>query len=219
MIYICFNIYNKSKIIFTPMNTIQEKNYACIKDYIITVNSYDIADISATKFSHPSWVSIRINKKLNVNRFKELLFGFTTHPNYWDKNYHLYFNRDAYKRLPKIDKQLKLHQHVKAKIYVGENTLKVMPKYSNNWYDVSGGVEIDEKPEDAVKREIKEELGIDIDKVEYVRTKSFTMNIPVLQQGVKTMMHFYKTYIAEMPNIKINKHELKSVKVGDLVIA
>jgi hypothetical protein len=200
------------------MNTIQEKNYSSIKDYIITINNYDISEINATKFTHPSWVSIRINKKLDSRKFKELLFGFSTHPNYWDKNYYLYFNRDAYKRLPKIDKQLKVHQHVKAKIYVGDSLLKVMPKYSNNWYDVSGGVELDEKPEDAIKREIKEELGFEVNEVEYVRTKSFTMNIPILQQGVKTLMHFYKTSLGEIPSIKINRGELKSVKIGATII-
>lgn len=197
----------------TP-NVIEWKPYCGNqKDCVITINSEDISDIDLDQIKYPSWLSVRVNKRVNLNAIQPLLSRLYKHPHYKEKYYHLYFNYDAFIRLPKIDNNI--HNHVRVIVLVGDKKLKVMPKYSNNWYNISGGVELGEEFDKAALRELKEETGISkVDEIKYLKTEFINIKLPILKRAIKTAMHYYLVKInEENVQVQINKKELKDFKL------
>jgi 8-oxo-dGTP pyrophosphatase MutT (NUDIX family) len=107
-----------------------------------------------------------------------------------------------------------MHQHVKVIILVAGTRLRVMPTFSSNWYDISGGVEINEDPCNAAKREVMEELGIQLVDLKYLKSKFTIMKIPILTRGIKTITHYYIAELPFLPKINLNKKEIKLIKLG-----
>lgn len=196
--------------------TIEKRRYGTIYDYVITFENESSLDIP--EFAADSWVSIRINKALKLDYFKPILAGYSTHRFYRDPNYYLFFNKSAKECLPIYNPTLKLHEHVSLKIKVGNQSLKVKSRYSNSWRILSGGVKYKESPDDAVKRELYEELGIICDTPILTHTRQFNMSIPILNKPIKTKMYYYHLELDSLPDIKMDKNELSEVKLGNNII-
>jgi 8-oxo-dGTP pyrophosphatase MutT (NUDIX family) len=197
---------------------IEKKRYGSIYDYII-VYDFVPADVKLPEFEKDVWVSIQINKKLDLSKFRNLLVGYHTHRFYRDKDYYLFFNDSAKDRLPVYNPMLKLHQHINVMITVDGKRLKVKSRYGSSWRFVSGGVHSFEKPENAVRRELKEELGIQYDgKINFLSSKIIKMSIPVLSKPIKTQMYYYSIELDKLPKLIIDKEELSQVKLGDMII-
>ncbi len=197
---------------------IEKKRYGSIHDYIVTFDFMPDV-IKLQQFEKDVWVSIRINKKLDLDKFKHILVGYQSHRYYRDKRYFLFFNNAAKNRLPVYNPILKLHEHVSVNISIAGKKLKVKSLYGSSWRCLSGGVHYLEKPENAVRRELKEELGIHYDgNIQKLSTKIIAMKIPVLSKPIRTQIHHYFIELDSLPDIKIDKEELSQVKIGNMLI-
>jgi hypothetical protein len=197
---------------------IHKKRYGNIYDYIIVFDEIP-SEVKIPTFDKDVWVSIQINKKLDLNMFRPYLIGYHTHRFYRNKGYFLFFNSAARERLPVYNPTLRLHQHVTIKILIGDKKLKVKSRYGNSWCHVSGGVHLSESPEDAVRRELLEELDIVYTgEINLLSTKMMKINIPILDKPIKTEMYYYSIYLDSLPDIKMDKEELSQVKLGDLIV-
>lgn len=197
---------------------IEKRRYGHIYDYVITFNKIP-SKFDIPIFDSDVWVAIKINKSLDIRPFRVILKNYSTHQFYRDNNYHLFFNKSAKMRLPVYNHNLKLHEHVSLRILVGDQRLKVKPRYGSSWVFLSGGVRYMEKPENAVKRELYEELGIKCD-AEFVlmKTKIIHIRIPILNKPIKTMMYYYSITLDSLPEIKLDKTELSQVKLGNTIL-
>jgi len=197
---------------------IHKRKYGNIYDYIIIFDSVPDGDV-LPEIGKDVWVSLQINKKLDLSKFKCILKGYHTHRFYRDTKYHLFFNNPAKQRLPVYNPVLRMHEHVSVKLLVGDQKLKVKSLYGNSWRYISGGVNCFEKPENAVKRELREELGISYSgEIHLLSSKYIKMNIPILNKHIKTKMYFYLIKMEKLPSITVDKRELSQVKLGDKIL-
>lgn len=193
---------------------IQKKEYGYIYDYIIT---YDFLPINNNlpETIKDTWICIRIHKSLNLLAFKNIIKNFSTHKYYKDNKYYLYFNCAA--KLPYYNPIKNTHEHINLKIYINDKLLKIKPKYANRWYPLSGGVEENETPNDAVKRELFEELGIVSDDIKFINSKKININIPILYRPIKTIMYYYVLRLDKLPKLVINKDEISQIKLDGII--
>ncbi len=197
---------------------IEKRRYGTIHDYIVTFNKVP-SIVNLPTFDKDVWVVIKISKSLDLKHFRPILKDYFTHRFYKDNNYYLFFSREAKMRLPVYNYNMKLHEHINLKIIIGDQKLKVKPKYGSSWVFLSGGVRYMEAPEDAARRELYEELGIKCDsKLTLIKTKIMNMNIPILSKPIKTMMYYYTLTLEKLPDIKLDKTELSQVKLGNMIV-
>lgn len=198
---------------------IQKKRYGNIHDYIIIFDEVP-DEIKLPEFDKNVWVSIQINKDLDLKKFRDILKGFHTHRFYRNKKRHLFFNTIAKERLPVYNPVIRMHEHITVKLNVGGQKLKVKSTHGNSWRHLSGGVNCFEKPENAVRRELLEELGIKHDgKITFLSSKLMKINIPILEKPIMTKMYYYSIDLDNVPSININKEELSQVKIGNSFIS
>lgn len=197
---------------------IEKRSYGFTHDYVVTFNEYCDSSFPIEKLQENRWISVRISKKLTQSRFTDLLKGYSRCPYIADKRYLLYFNEPSLLGMPKIDKNSRLHLHVNVKIIIGEHLLKIKPQHGRNWYNVSGGVEVNEEPLAAAKREIYEELNITIDNLVFVKTKKTFIKIPILDRAIETIMYYYEGSLPSMPELVVCKKEISQVKLGNTII-
>jgi len=88
-------------------------------------------------------------------------------------------------------------------------------EFPNQWVCLGGAMDSREKPEDAVRREIKEEIGLDIGDFEYFRNFNYNNRF--------NQFFFYKKMNVEPRKIKLNegkeirffsKREIKQLDIG-----
>lgn len=103
------------------------------------------------------------------------------------------------------------------------NNGKVLLIYHNKlqkWLPVGGHIEKDETPDEALRREIKEELGIEINFLNYPKLKignnnefalPFHVNLHPIKEGHSHYCLFYLC-VPKSGNIKINKSEISDYK-------
>lgn len=199
---------------------VEERSYGVTHDYVIIFDEYLDADFNSKILRAKTWISVRIHKSLNRYKFYPILRGYNMHPQYTDKNYAIYFNKLAYKGLPKINPANKIHEHINVKLMIGGQILKLKPKFARNWYNLSGGVELGEAPVDAAKREIFEELGVHIETQELVatRTKKMCIKIPVVDKPIDTLMYYYELNMDTLPTFKVDKKEISQLKLGGEIL-
>jgi len=100
---------------------------------------------------------------------------------------------------------------VKIVIFNQENKILMvrLTYYPNTWTFVGGGVDKNEKPEDAILRECREEVGIKLNEVNLVKTLDFN------HEYKKDTLFIYKTKI-DNPDFEIDKKEVAEAKWFDL---
>lgn len=89
-----------------------------------------------------------------------------------------------------------------------ENKIALV-KRDNNYFLPGGGVENDETYEECLKRECSEELGYDIETVQYIgKLSNYTKSIKH-NEYLKLVGHFYIGKLLDRNNLKIEEdHEL-----------
>lgn len=164
------------------------------------------------------WISVKVNSALDQSKFSDLLKNYKTHSEYVNNEYVLYFNEHSHSKLPKIQPSSGIHEHVDVKIIVKGQSLRIRSTCSKYWYNVTGSVELDELPEQAAKREVHEELGIQLESVKFLKTKIFYMKIPIIDKPIKSMMYYYQVELDELPTLVVDKKEIAQVKLGSVMI-
>jgi len=89
----------------------------------------------------------------------------------------------------------------------GKFFLMKSPKWHNKWVIPGGHIELGEKMEDAIKREIKEETGLEIYDIEYLCTLEFIFD-PIF---VKKKHFIFINFTAKTKNVILN-HEATDYK-------
>ena len=92
---------------------------------------------------------------------------------------------------------------VKVIIFNKENKILMirLTYYPNTWTFVGGGVNKKEKPEDAILRECREEVGIELEKINFVKTLNFN------HEYKKDTLYIYKTKVSDS-NFVIDRKEV-----------
>jgi NUDIX domain len=198
---------------------VQERLYGITFDYVVVFDDYPDEKFDSSLLGVKKWISVKVRKSLDQNRFNELLANYCEHVDYTDKRYILYFNQDAHIKLPRVQPSSGVHEHVNIKLSVMGQLLKIKPRYAKNWYNVSGSVELGEEPENAAKREIHEELGFHVGDMKFIKTKKMFIKIPIVDKPIETMMYYYDVQLNELPNLVIDKKEIGQVKLGNLLIS
>ena len=100
---------------------------------------------------------------------------------------------------------------VKVAIFNQENKLLMvrLTYYPNTWTFVGGGVDKNEKPEDAILRECEEEIGIKLDEVSFIKTLDFN------HEYKKDTLFIYKARVNNF-DFQIDRKEVAEARWFDL---
>jgi 8-oxo-dGTP diphosphatase len=116
----------------------------------------------------------------------------------------------------KID-GVKYRERIGAYALIIDSEEKIaLVKRDNNYFLPGGGVENDESYEECLKRECSEEIGYDLDIVQYIgRLLNYTKSIKH-NEYLKLIGHFYIGKLLDMNNLKIEEdHELTWLPINE----
>lgn len=118
----------------------------------------------------------------------------------------------------------------RVKVLLVNSSDEMLLGYSHNTYQFIGGHVEDEKIEDAIVREVKEETGIELKSKDYSPFAVFNgyyKDWPKKGINRKTEIYYYEVKIDELPNLdntcytdheKDGHFELRHIKIDDLLM-
>lgn len=184
------------------------RRYCQKYDYVIIFDGYcKLTKNLISVLKEDRWINVRIDKKLDLNKFTKILDGYSVIPMYENDDYWMYFNQEPVIRMPKISPETGIHNHIKVEIQYQDKILYVKPTNASRYYLLSGGMELNETPIQAAEREIQEELGIKLS-CQYVNSEETQIKIPIIDQPILTITHNMIAKMDHLPTFNLNKKEI-----------
>lgn len=97
-----------------------------------------------------------------------------------------------------------MRQRVQCLIIKNKKILFVRDKWANHYYPPGGKIDENESHEEAIKRELKEEIGVIINKIKFhssYESNNIVLNVPQREHN----------YIVEITGIPITSNEIKEI--------
>ena len=99
------------------------------------------------------------------------------------------------------------HEGALAAVYVREKLLLLQSSYRADWNMPGGGLKTGETPEQAVRRELREEIGLEVGPLDQA---GFCSGI---WEGRHDTCHFFELRLDEMPRLKLDNVEILGARL------